>query len=81
MTFGEFLTAALAERNLSQSALARLAGIKQSLISSYVSGEKEPGFRAARVICGALGVPLADLEAAMGPVELGPGRATKGVKL
>ena len=51
----------MAERGLTQTAIAKMSGVSQSSISLYLSGERGLSLRTAVKISQALGVPLEDL--------------------
>ena len=51
MTFADRLRLLRKEQGLSQSALAKLAGVSKSSINMYERGEREPGFATLRAFC------------------------------
>ena len=56
--FGRRLRKLMHHKNLSQYDLARLTGLSQTQISSYVTGKVTPGFYAVDKIADALGVSM-----------------------
>lgn len=58
MTFSEYLARAMQNANLTQYALAKQVGCTQSLLSSYMRGDKKPAYDTLERLCSALGVTL-----------------------
>jgi len=71
MRFADWLNEMMKQRNLSQSELARRAGISQSGISLILSGERNPGSDVCRGIADALDLPpkTVFIEAGLFPPE------------
>lgn len=51
----------LAERGMSQSALARKAGLDVRQVNALVRGQANPTYDSLRIICRALDIPLSEL--------------------
>lgn len=52
--FSERLKQTMKERNITQTQLAKILGLSQSVISCYCSGKKEPCLESLASICKAL---------------------------
>lgn len=61
-----YLTEAMAAAGLSQSELARRAGVNESPISRWLKGSNTPSIEQLRLIAPVLGVPLIDLVVSAG---------------
>lgn len=61
MTMAERIKAARINAGVSQAGLAKNAGIQQSMISRYESGETEPTITSLLKLAEALGVKVDDL--------------------
>ncbi len=58
---GQAVEQALAERGVSQSALARRAGLNVRQVNALVCGQANPTYDSLRLVCGALAIPLSEL--------------------
>ena len=56
MEFIEILKALMEQKRLSQTALAKMIGIKQSQVCEWLKGKSKPGYDNLKAICKALGV-------------------------
>ncbi len=61
MTFGEKVKQLRVTQNMTQDALANVAGITKASLSNYERGKRCPGYPAAEAIANALGVPVSEL--------------------
>lgn len=58
--FGEYILNLRVEKNLSQTAVAKMAGIAQPYLSLLESGQRDVNFTVAIKLCDTLGVDLKD---------------------
>lgn len=56
MTVIEILKKLMEEKSLSQTALAKLIGVKQSQVCEWLKGKSKPGYDNLKAICEALNV-------------------------
>src|SRR5690606_29469716 len=69
--FGAWLTVQLRQRCWSQAAFARRCGVSPNMVMAWRYGTR-PRLRSRERIAAALGVPLAEVEAALPPCQLPP---------
>jgi transcriptional regulator with XRE-family HTH domain len=77
MTFGEKLYTLRTAAELSQKALADAAGVAQTAIGHWETGERDPSWANVMKLCAALGVKcteFADCAPGGAPDRKGPGR-------
>lgn len=60
-TLGQAVEQVLAERGVSQSALARRAGLNVRQVNALVRGQANPTYDSLRLVSGALEIPLSEL--------------------
>ena len=56
MTFVEILNDIMIDKNLNQTSLAKLIGVKQSQVSEWLKGKSKPGYDNLKSICLALNI-------------------------
>ena len=56
MEFIDILKDIMIDKNLNQSQLAKLIGVKQSQVSEWLSGKSKPGYDSLKAICIALDI-------------------------
>lgn len=56
MDFIDILKDIMIDFNLTQSALAKLVGVKQGQVSEWLKGKSKPGYDNLKSICMALGI-------------------------
>lgn len=56
MTFVEILNDIMIDKNLNQTSLAKLIGVKQSQVSEWLKGKSKPGYDNLKAICIALNI-------------------------
>lgn len=54
--FIDILKEIMFEKNLNQTRLAELVGVKQSQVSEWLSGKSRPGYDSLKAICTALDI-------------------------
>ena len=74
--FSEGLKYAMAQANMSQSALSEKSGCSKAAISQYLSGKNTPGPAKMKVLAEALGTSVAVLMGEEAPVVLPIGKIT-----
>ena len=56
MEFIEILKDIMLEKNLNQTQLANIIGLKQSQVSEWLSGKSKPGYDSLKLICEKLNI-------------------------
>ena len=56
MDFIEILKDIMIDKNLNQTQLAKLVGVKQSQVSEWLGGKSKPGYDSLKAICIAVGI-------------------------
>jgi len=61
LEFKDVLRDIMVDKNLNQTQIAELIGVKQSQVSEWLSGKSNPGYDSLRMICKALDVSGDDI--------------------
>ena len=56
MDFIEILKDIMIDKNLKQTQLAKIVGVKQSQVSEWLGGKSKPGYDSLKAICIAVGI-------------------------